>query len=303
MCNGNSLESGQKIAKKFRNDYSQSPTPSESDSENHKPSRVNPEISKPIKNRDMNPLQEVTNGCTMVVSAIAIMYNLLSYDWLNVVVKEVNAHPVDNNVERRSCGGMLSFLPLPVLGRGIVLVWPIPVPILAIVAGVLIQVRFSFVYHTCYATRLNGSKRIEHWSRRADFCCIHIATSLFSYALTVSFPYFLLSLVLTLESCYKQFEPVVNPRRNLFRVVLSILFYLVPAFINASSNQLCRLLVLYPIVTWLFVVYPLGLWSHSMFHLLIMLIPPILMEIVVELPSVQEEVALFSRCVSMSKEA
>jgi hypothetical protein len=47
---------------------------------------------------------------------------------------------------------------------------------------------------------------------------------------------------------------------------------------------------------WLFVRYPLGGWSHSAFHLVIALVPPLIMEAACQLPTSQAAIRMAAKC-------
>jgi hypothetical protein len=47
---------------------------------------------------------------------------------------------------------------------------------------------------------------------------------------------------------------------------------------------------------WLFVRYPLGGWSHSAFHLVIALLPPLIMEAACHLPTSQAAIRMAAKC-------
>ena len=47
---------------------------------------------------------------------------------------------------------------------------------------------------------------------------------------------------------------------------------------------------------WLFAAYPIGGWSHSVFHLVIALVPPLVMTAAMQLPASHDQMKLAAQC-------
>ena len=50
---------------------------------------------------------------------------------------------------------------------------------------------------------------------------------------------------------------------------------------------------------WLFATYPIGGWSHTMFHIVLAFVPPILMEIAVGLSASQTQIHAAAKCAAL----
>ena len=70
----------------------------------------------------------------------------------------------------------------------------------------------------------------------------------------------------------------IDPKRNRHRILGSTILFIVPVLfcgvrsLASSFELIIQMLVLYAIASWFFVAYPIGGYSHAVFHLL-MIVP------------------------------
>lgn len=171
-----------------------------------------------------------------------------------------------------------------------------PWPVLAGAIGIVVHAPFSIMYHWTYATKLHPRNRIGHWSRRLDHSFIHFASACMAYATSGSVDYALLNVVYNLDCAYKQFEEKVRPRRNQTRTSISILLYISPVLLRRDYVDFAQLLLIFSISGWFFIAYPIGGWSHSMFHLAIAFLPYVIMNSATKLEASQEQIEFAARC-------
>jgi hypothetical protein len=178
-----------------------------------------------------------------------------------------------------------------------------PLAVLAAAAGILLHAPWSFLYHWKFAHALPpGIARIEHWSRRMDHAFIHVASACASFATSGSWDYFLANLFFNLDCVYRQFKPKVRPTRNKIRIGISCLAYTIPVLRRGDVWLFLQLWIVFVISGWLFAKYPLGGWSHSMFHLVIGFIPPLLMVAACALPASQEQMKVAAQCLVLAEQ-
>ncbi|EJK63294.1 hypothetical protein THAOC_16055, partial [Thalassiosira oceanica] len=162
-------------------------------------------------------------------------------------------------------------------------------PPMTVVIGALggfVHPIFSIIYHWWFATSLEPSKRVAHWSRRLDNVFIHFASACCSYATSGRLDYFLVNLLFNFDSALKQFEEKISPRRNtkrigvssktpwpfLLQVVqpylhlakVSVLLYLFPMIVFGHLWEFAQFVTMFALSGWLFKLYPFGGWSHSL---------------------------------------
>lgn len=178
-----------------------------------------------------------------------------------------------------------------------------PLPVLAGAIGIVVHAPFSFLYHWSYATKLHPSRRIEHWSRRLDHAFIHFASACMSYATSGRVDYFLMTAAYNLDCAYRQFERRVRPRRNQIRIAISIFLYIVPVLRRGFYGDFFQLLCIFVLSGWFFIVYPIGGWSHAMFHILIAFLPHIIMVSACKLQISQQQIELATQCAVIAGKA
>ena len=142
------------------------------------------------------------------------------------------------------------------------------------------------------------SKRIPHWSRRLDHAFIHFASACSAYGTTGRIDYFLLNLVFNLDCAIKQFEHKICPKRNLRRVAMSIFLYTTPVLLHGHYILYCKFLLMFVLGGFSFSRYPIGGWSHSLFHGFLAFLPYLLFSEAVQMDSSLAQMNLAARCAS-----
>jgi len=212
--------------------------------------------------RAMTPMQERFNAITMLPGMIYSIH----FCWL---VASSN----------QQSGGAKSWLP--------------PLSVIASAVATLVHSSCSMLYHWKYATTIiEPSKRIEHWSRRLDSASIHFASAFASYSTTGRVDYFILNVLFNLDSSLKHAEEEVQPRRNLNRIGISILLYILPVLVYGHYDLFAQYLIMFALCGWLFVRYPFGGWSHGMFHLVLTFLPYLVLTGAMKLEASQLRIAL-----------
>jgi len=229
--------------------------------------------------RDMTPLQERVNALTILPSAVFCLYYIFACKWMDGSAMRSVA-PISSDTDSQDTG--MGCFPLAMFPQ--FYSYP-PLPVLALAFGIILHCPFSFLYHWKYAILMPpGIARIGHWSRRLDHSGIHICSAFWSYATSGSVAYFLLNLLYNGDCTYRQFEQKVQPRRNQIRILVSMLAYTAPLLCRGESDVFCRVWSIFIIAVWLFAAYPLGGWSHSAFHIVLVFVPPILLASACRLP-------------------
>lgn len=152
------------------------------------------------------------------------------------------------------------------------------------------------MYHWSYATKLPPSKRLEHWSRRLDHAFIHFASACMAYATSGRTDYLLLNAIYNLDCAYRQFEVKVRPRRNQIRIAISIFLYILPVLCRGYFEDFAKLVLIFTLSGWFFVTYPIGGWSHAMFHVIIAFLPHVIMNSACKLHVSQQQIELAAQC-------
>jgi hypothetical protein len=80
------------------------------------------------------------------------------------------------------------------------------------------------------------------------------------------------------------------------RIFFSILAYTMPILKRGDVLMFGKCWVIVLISGWLFAQYPLKGWSHAMFHLVIALLPPLLLQVAIELPASKEQITMAVQC-------
>ncbi|KAL7540861.1 hypothetical protein ACHAXR_010443 [Thalassiosira sp. AJA248-18] len=174
-----------------------------------------------------------------------------------------------------------------------------PLPVFAAAIGLLVHSPFSMLYHWRYASWVDSSKRVQHWSRRLDNAFIHFASACASYATSGRMDYFVLNAIFNLDCAYRQFEEEVRPKRNQVRIATSILLYLLPVLVYGHYTLFLQFMILFGVGGWLFVGYPVAGWSHGLFHLMLAFLPHLVMTASMQLESSQLQISLAAKCAGM----
>lgn len=174
----------------------------------------------------------------------------------------------------------------------------LPPPAVLIVAFTgFVHPIFSILFHiNCMF--LEPSKRIPHWSRRLDHSFIHFASACASYGTSGSVFYFLLNVVFNLDCAIKQFETKICPKRNVRNVGLSIAWYILPVLLHGHYILFGQFLLMFVLAGWSFSKYPIGGWSHSLFHLFLAFLPYLMFMEAVQLDSSRDQIIFAAQCAS-----
>lgn len=274
-------------------------------------------VSEYMIKREMTPLQEKFNALTIVPNVIYCMYVLLSGSWLSEEEVEI-ARNFFATGRRGGRGSNEQWLNLGArfgLGRSASLndyVTPTrcissslfprlhalpPLPLVAIALGICLHAPFSFLYHWVYARSLPpGFSRINHWSRRMDHAFIHVCTFFLSFGASGRWDVFWVNFLYNMDCIYRQFETNVRPGRNKIRILIATFLCTLPILSDGNVSQFLNLWAVFLVAAWFFASYPIGGWSHSAFHIVLWLLPPILMDGAIELPASQAALKVAAEC-------
>lgn len=172
-----------------------------------------------------------------------------------------------------------------------------PLPVVAAAVGILLHAPVSMMYHWAYAATGSG---VKHWSRRLDHAFIHFASACAAYATSGRVDFFLVNVAYNMDCAYRQFEHKVRPKRNLNRIASSVLLYLLPVLVYRQYFLFFQFFVMFATCGWLFVKYPLGGWSHGVFHLVLSFLPYLIMKVATQLESSQLQIELAVKCAAMA---
>jgi len=280
-----------------------------------KPKKVGLDVAAYMSEREMTPLQEKWNAITVVPNPMFCLYFLLAGKWLAKEAIEVAREAMENADKAQQgfqlgsseeAGLTFASLAEDALAdeKGCIhsSIFPHlhalpPVPVVAVAVGIILHAPFSFLYHWHYACKLApGYARIDHWSRRLDHSFIHVISACMSYGTSGSWDYFLANLMFNADCIYRQFKPRVRPRMNKIRILISIIAYTIPILRRGETVLFCELWAIFALCGWLFAKYPIGGYSHSAFHAVIALAPPLLMQAACHLLASKEQIQVAARC-------
>lgn len=262
------------------------------------------DVDQYMASREMTPQQERWNAITMIPSPLYCLYFLLAGLWVSPSLVEqakVGRQDAEEPLQVLGWSGLANdvigddngcihsrFHNMPALP---------PLPVLAVAVGIILHAPFSFLYHYKYAHALPpGLARTTHWSRRMDQSMIHVASAFMSFATSGSWDFFVANLLYNADCVYRQFKLKVRPRRNQIRIIISFLAYTMPILRRGDFVLFGRVWTVFLVSGWLFVTYPIGGWSHAVFHLIMTLLPPLLMTAACQLPAAQYQMRLAAEC-------
>lgn len=280
------------------------------------------DVEQYMAQREMTPLQERWNALTMIPNPIYCLYYLLAGLWVsNDLIQQVKSEagttwdstfydgqtaPSFGTFANYMMGDANGCLTPSSAWWG----WPWhnmpalpPLPVVAVAFGICCHAPFSFLYHWKYAHTLPpGFARTNHWSRRMDQSMIHFASAFIAYATSGSWDFFVANALYNADCIYRQFKAKVRPRRNKIRITISILAYTIPILRRGDLLLFLKLWLVLGIGGWLFGKYPIGGWSHSAFHLVMALAPPLMMRAACDLPASQAQMKLAAYCVVLAEQ-
>lgn len=251
-------------------------------------------ISKRALERGMNTTQEVWNAITMLIAPCYCIYYLLSGSWLSAAHLEKYSVLESFEPSLSFAGAHVgciqsSFFPnfhaLP------------PSTVIAIVTGMVLHAPASIIYHLLCAFKIpQGPARINHWSRRLDQAMIHVISILWSFASSGNGRYTLLSMVINLDSIYGLYQRQFCPRKIVRRFAMALIIQTLPIFLKGDGPLSVKLILIFITSGWLFTRYPLGGYSHGMFHIVIAFAPPLVLAASTQLPVAQDQIRFAAEC-------
>ena len=101
-------------------------------------------------------------------------------------------------------------------------------------------------------------------------------------------PFFAFNFIFNADCIRCHLEEEIKPRRNQLRIIGSMLLYTSPLLFmtdeDGSRLQLFRKVwTLFVVAVWFFAAYPIGGWSHAAFHIVMVAVPPLLLDMVAEM--------------------
>lgn len=250
------------------------------------------DVNKYMAAREMTPTQERWNALTIVPNPIFCLYYILAGLWISQDLKN-QVRDVEI-IDDSRCIQSEWFPGLAAIPPGAVL---------AVLIGISLHAPFSYLYHWKYAHSLPpGLPRTTHWSRRMDHAMIHVASTFLSYATSGSWDYLIVNALFNADCVYRQFKKKVRPRRNQIRVGLSIVAYTIPVLKRGETALFFKCWVILFLAGYFFVHYPVGGWSHSVFHVIIAFLPPYLMQVASTLPTSQEYMEVAAKCAILAED-
>jgi len=261
------------------------------------------DIEAYLQKRVMTTTQEMFNAVTMIPGMVVAIYFILAgcwiqeidqfegtietESWIADIAKQLFGMNEHSLVESFGCLHSTIFPALTALP---------PLTIVAAAVGNLFHSAVSIYYHWSCATVIEPRYRITHWTRRADNASIHFASIFASYATSNRLDYFLFNLVFNLDCMSKQLEKECHPRRNQSRLAASIILYLLPVVVNGHYSLFLQFALMFIMAGWFFGAYPVGGWSHGLFHIILSFLPYLVFQAAMLHPSSQLQINFAANC-------
>lgn len=129
-----------------------------------------------------------------------------------------------------------------------------------------------------------------------DQTMLHVYASLLSYAFSGRLDFFLVNVAFNADSIYRQWEKQIIPRRNQTRLILSILSFTLPILEREDYRYFGELWGAMGLAFAVFALYPFGGWSHTVFHLIFLTVPPMMMKYIPTLPGSEKQLQVAAQC-------
>ena len=247
--------------------------------------------------RTMTTLQEKVNAVTILPSFFLCLHYVLAGKWVLPetveTAKELSSRGNDGS------NGCINWAYFP----GI---FSMPPPtVIAICLGVIVHCPWSFIYHWKYATNPNPAERLKHWSRRMDHSAIHAASICWSYSISCgSLAFLLLNLLYNADCIRCHWEEEIKPRRNQVRILDSMLLYTSPLLFMPDEDGsrfvlFCKIWSYFVVAVWCFVAYPIGGWSHAAFHIVMVAVPYLLLDMAAKMEAGGEWSISAAQCIEV----
>jgi hypothetical protein len=258
-------------------------------------------LEKRARSRQMSGAQEVWNAITMLVTPAIGLYFIFSGMWVSEdTILQAKEHLL---------GGTDDFEPLfEGVGRCInstyfpnLYAMP-PLTTISIVVGYLMHSPFSVYYHLLCAFKLPpGKQRLDHWSRKLDQAMIYVMSFFTCYGTSGSFQFAIVSMIFSIDSIYRLFQPVYRPKSILVRMIVAFLLPVLPAIVYGHHEQARQFFIIFSVAGWMFASYPLGGFSHGVFHLIAALSNPIQLGLSTMLSTSEEVIQIAASCAVMKE--
>ncbi|GKY94854.1 hypothetical protein MPSEU_000450300 [Mayamaea pseudoterrestris] len=238
------------------------------------------DVAKYMTNRQMTAKQERWNAYTMIPSPLFCLYYIFTAQWVPPL-ESLETYDMQQEPSVAACLTPSAFHYMPSLP---------PIPVVMIGAAICLHAPFSFIYHFFYAhTLVHPVERTNHLSRRLDQAMIHVSSALMSFSTSGSWQFFFINCLYNCECVYRHlFVRRVKPRANQLRILISMLAYTMPIWKRGEQPVVfLQVWACFALGGWFFIAYPIGGWSHSVFHLIVALAIPLLMTFSVTQPASQ----------------
>lgn len=258
--------------------------------------------------RTMTRFQEKINALTILPSGVFCVYYLWTGQWIRPETVEwaLELARITTSTTARTKNYVTGIADCTTSGTFFFPYPPPPPTILAICLGILIHCPCSFLYHWQYAANPDATARFQHWSRRLDHSAIHFCSIFWAYGLsgspcgptssrhedttttTTTFRdthhvlwscFVAVNVLYNIDSIRCHWEKEIQPRRNQLRILISMLLYTSPLLWQEPNLVVFgQVWVLFAVALWFFAAYPIGGWSHAAFHVIMVGVPPILLD-------------------------
>lgn len=267
-----------------------------------KPRLKEVDVDAYMAKREMSELQEKWNAITMIPAPAYCLHFLWACTWVPALLVEEMKRDVQQSsgtvwpetwigeVEDCQSWGRVGLPGVP------------PLPVLAIVTGIVLHTPWSMLYHWRYAHRYSATERVKHWSRRMDHAMMHFGSALFAYATSGSYQYMLAAGLFNADSAYRQFEHRVSPRRNKVRMTLAFIAYTIPILRQGHVDLFLQFYAAFALSAWLFATYPIGGWSHAAFHITMLFTLYPLLQSASLTGAAQESVQIGAQCMAWNQQ-
>jgi hypothetical protein len=255
------------------------------------------------KKRHMSRNQEIWNAMTILLPAGFVVYYLFSGSFVEEgdILRAKGSLEADSSFEdtmNQSGDGhrCISSPYFPALHA-----LP-PMTTISVALGYILHSPCSILYHFLCAFKLEtGQKRMDHWSRRLDQSMIHIMGCFVNFGISGSVKYSLMTLAFSIDSIVRLFQPGFRPKGNQIRMLISLLFGVMPAFMYGYYVDVIKMVLIYGIAGWMFAAYPLGGYSHCIFHVVMALVTPLQLGMSTRHMISQEAIDIAAKCAVLAQ--
>jgi len=257
------------------------------------------DLEKRAKSRQMNGSQEVWNAITMLAPPACGLFFISSGLWVTedaiLQAKEMLLGEAEDLLTfLHHFEGEGRCIDSPYFSR--IHAMP-PLATISIVMGYLFHAPCSICYHLLCAFKLPpGKMRLDHWSRRLDQSMIYIMSVCTSYGTSGSRQYALASMLFSIDSIYRLYQPIHRPRSILLRMILAFSMPVLPAIVYGYYEEAMQFIIIFALSGWIFAAYPFGGYSHSIFHLIAALSNPIQLTLSTKLLTSEEAIQTAAIC-------